>query len=316
MGALSLDGPRRAATLDHACRGPGASCPKAPVQLGRIGPASAPNGHARRSRARASRSPVAGPSPVDLGRALAEAGRAAGPRRAGRQRPARGRPPGQVDGGATGRALDHQAVAARLADDRGRHPRRCVAPVDLARSPPGRPPARTGWASRRTATGWSAPSGDRTVAPTSPASGHLGQGQARGRRRRCRARPAPGVGDQVAHRGRTRRRGRPGRGPAVPRPCAPAARPSASRTACRARRAPPRCVPSTSPRRRRHGQPVDHADHRHDRGGVDVPPPALVVEADVAAHDRQARAPGRRRPCRRWPRRAATWPRGARGCRS
>ena len=47
----------------------------------------------------------------------------------------------------------------------------------------------------------------------------------------------------------------------------------------------------------------DDAEHRCriDRFAV-----GFVVEADIAAGDRESRAPGRRRRCREWPRRAAT----------
>ena len=54
------------------------------------------------------------------------------------------------------------------------------------------------------------------------------------------------------------------------------------------------------------GQPVDQAEHADDRGRVDVDAVALVVEAHVAADDRQIRGPGRPRSCRRRPPTAAT----------
>ena len=53
-------------------------------------------------------------------------------------------------------------------------------------------------------------------------------------------------------------------------------------------------------------EPVDQAEHADHRRRVDVGARRLVVEAHVAADDRQARRPGRRRPGRRSPRSAAT----------
>jgi hypothetical protein len=125
---------------------------------------------------------------VSPGRALAqELGQAAAPGRRDLRQV-------EVERGG-GRALDHQAVAAGLADHGGRDAGRGQAPDRPRPRPRGRWPAGSGWATRRTATGGHAPAassgGTVTRAPT-PLATAISARAGPSRRRPCRARPAPG----------------------------------------------------------------------------------------------------------------------------
>ena len=242
------------------------------------------------------------------------------PSRAGRRAP-----PGGDDIGRRARRRWRRRPGPRSPGGR-RRPRRCMAGRHAGgrrgagaprRSPRDRPTARSGWATRRTATGGRrprapAPRRPRRWPPTISASATPRPPSAVS----CTPSTSPSAtrSRTRSHTARWAARSSAGGAPAL-WPWRQAQLRARQRVGLGAQRHEAGAGHQPGAGRRRH-QPVDHADHRHDRRGVDVAAPALVVEADVAAHDRQPTAPGRPRPCRRWPRTAATSSRGARGCRS
>ena len=207
------------------------------------------------------------------------------------------------------------SVAAGVAEHHRRHPRRAGPPEHLVRPRRARPRARRATPTRRS-TSRASPIATRK--PTSPAIAISASATAsppseqsctpptirsvtRAATSSCSSWPLVEV-----------RRRRRAAAEAVAR------RPLRSAELGAGRRRAPRCG------RRRAGrcpgaasvELVDEADHADHGRRVDVGAVRLVVEADVAADHRHARARRTPRSCRRRPRRTATSPRGARGCRS
>ena len=236
-------------------------------------------------------------------------GRAAG----GPATPRHGVGQGDVD-----EVLDHQAVAGGEAEPRDRHAGAAGPALDVgevlggdAERRPGRTTRRTARRGRGRAPPWK---------PTPRARPPSRRAPRRGRPRPRRGRRRRAVGDEVAHerrRPRRRRRGRraaacrAGRGRGRRRAVTRRGRPCAGG---RARRGG---APSTSrtPGGRRRSRSTMPSTPTTGVGSMSRPA-ALVVEADVAADDRDAEGAAGARPCRRSPPTAATSPRGARGCRS
>ena len=136
------------------------------------------------------------------------------------------------------------------------------------------------------------------LTPTPAADGQLGEGGGRGRPRRrrgprppARRRPATRTSSAVSA---TAARSSGGSVPTRGRPASAAKRDPARLASVGEPLSTTRRWPSTSRtpggRRSRRSTMPEHAD---DRRGVDVAAPALVVEADVAADDRDAEGPAR-----------------------
>ena len=107
---------------------------------------------------------------------------------------------------------------------------------------------------------------------------------------------------RAARAGGARRRGRAPGGARRRRRRSPAGSSSRRARAGRRRRAARRRRSRGSRRRRAQLGVVEQPDHADDRRRVDRPAVGLVVEGDVAAHDRQAERLGTPRPCPRSPR--------------